>query len=173
MLLCRGSQLIPFAQRHCVRAVKEMDPKSIGLCPQRFESPRCRWRCGSGGPRHGSLRQPRSCLGPPQRPAWATGTGAFGRRRPLADLVVQTPGALPWLPQPGLRASCITDSVTEWLRSWTRNPLGFARRGSNPLAVAWPALLSMPLASSVCLESTLLTGPRLKHRPGLKAAWTA
>ncbi len=30
------------SQRHCVRAVKEMDSKSIGLCPQGFESPRCR-----------------------------------------------------------------------------------------------------------------------------------
>ena len=29
--------------RHCVRAVKEMDSKSIGLCPQGFESPRCRF----------------------------------------------------------------------------------------------------------------------------------
>ena len=28
------------------------------------------------------------------------------------------------------------DSVTEWLRRWTRNPLGSARRGANPLAVA-------------------------------------
>ncbi len=28
--------------RYCVRAVKEMDSKSIGLCPQGFESPRCR-----------------------------------------------------------------------------------------------------------------------------------
>ena len=26
----------------CVRAAKEMDSKSIGLCPQGFESPRCR-----------------------------------------------------------------------------------------------------------------------------------
>ena len=31
--------------RHCVRAVKEMDSKSIGLCPQGFESPRCRFFC--------------------------------------------------------------------------------------------------------------------------------
>ena len=34
-------------RRHCVRAAKEMDSKSIGLCPQGFESPRCRlqgWR---------------------------------------------------------------------------------------------------------------------------------
>ena len=27
------------------------------------------------------------------------------------------------------------DTVSEWLRRWTRNPLGFARRGSNPLGV--------------------------------------
>ena len=32
----------PLSHRHCVRAVKEMDSKSIGLCPQGFESPRCR-----------------------------------------------------------------------------------------------------------------------------------
>ena len=32
-------------------------------------------------------------------------------------------------------ASAITDSVSERLRRWTRNPLGSARRGSNPLAV--------------------------------------
>ena len=29
--------------RHCVRAVKEMDSTSIGLCPQEFESARCRF----------------------------------------------------------------------------------------------------------------------------------
>merc|ERR1712242_539787 len=29
------------------------------------------------------------------------------------------------------------DSVSERLRGWTRNPLGSARRGSNPLAVAF------------------------------------
>ena len=27
------------------------------------------------------------------------------------------------------------DTLSEWLRRWTRNPLGSARRGSNPLAV--------------------------------------
>ncbi len=31
--------------------------------------------------------------------------------------------------------SCCIDSVSERLRRWTRNPLGSARRGSNPLAV--------------------------------------
>jgi hypothetical protein len=30
--------------------------------------------------------------------------------------------------------------VSEWLRRWTRNPLGFARRGSNPLGVAFVAI---------------------------------
>jgi hypothetical protein len=29
------------------------------------------------------------------------------------------------------------DTVSEWLRRWTRNPLGSARRGSNPLGVAF------------------------------------
>ena len=38
---CRSTQW------HCVRAVKEMDSKSIGLCPQGFESPRCRFVCMS------------------------------------------------------------------------------------------------------------------------------
>jgi hypothetical protein len=30
-----------------------------------------------------------------------------------------------------------SDTVSEWLRRWTRNPLGFARRGSNPLGVGF------------------------------------
>ena len=36
-----ASELLPFS-RQCVRAAKETDSKSIGLCPQGFESPRCR-----------------------------------------------------------------------------------------------------------------------------------
>ena len=35
--------LLMHDHRHCVRASKEMDSKSIGLCPQGFESPRCRF----------------------------------------------------------------------------------------------------------------------------------
>ena len=38
----------------------------------------------------------------------------------------------------GLRnndAHATTDTVSERLRRWTRNPLGSARRGSNPLGV--------------------------------------
>ena len=30
------------------------------------------------------------------------------------------------------------DMVSEWPRRWTRNPLGSARGGSNPLGVAFP-----------------------------------
>ena len=29
------------------------------------------------------------------------------------------------------------DTVSEWLRSWTRNPMGFARMGSNPIGVVF------------------------------------
>ena len=36
-----GDACLPL--RQCVRVVKEMDSKSIGLCPQGFESPRCRF----------------------------------------------------------------------------------------------------------------------------------
>jgi hypothetical protein len=32
------------------------------------------------------------------------------------------------------------DTLSEWLRRWTRNPLGSARRGSNPLGVAFTFL---------------------------------
>jgi hypothetical protein len=28
------------------------------------------------------------------------------------------------------------DTVSEWYRRWTRNPLAFGRRGTNPLGVA-------------------------------------
>ena len=37
------------------------------------------------------------------------------------------------------------DTVSEWLRRWTRNPLGSARRGSNPLGVG-----------SVCVRVSLI-----------------
>ena len=32
--------------------------------------------------------------------------------------------------------------MSEWLRRWTRNPLGSARRGSNPLGVVLPSFLA-------------------------------
>ena len=34
------------------------------------------------------------------------------------------------------------DSVSEWLRRWTRNPLGSARAGSNPAAVVFVSYLT-------------------------------
>ena len=39
---------LPISTRHCARAVKGMDLKSIGLCPQGFESPRCRDKAWCG-----------------------------------------------------------------------------------------------------------------------------
>ena len=35
----------------------------------------------------------------------------------------------------GFLAFNSADTVSEWSRRWTRNPLGSARRGSNPLGV--------------------------------------
>jgi hypothetical protein len=32
---------------------------------------------------------------------------------------------------------CTGDTVSEWLRRWTRNPLGSAREGSNPFGVGF------------------------------------
>ena len=32
-------------------------------------------------------------------------------------------------------ATANRDTVSEWLRRWTRNPLGSARKGSNPFGV--------------------------------------
>ena len=37
---------IPLCAWYRVRVVKEIDLKSIGLCPRRFESCRYRWFCG-------------------------------------------------------------------------------------------------------------------------------
>ena len=37
-----------------------------------------------------------------------------------------------------MRTNCrdpTEDTVSEWLRRWTRNPLGSARKGSNPFGV--------------------------------------
>ena len=48
------------------------------------------------------------------------------------------------------------DSVSEWLRRWTRNPLGSARRVSNPLAVVlfllWVLQGTKGCAGDVALE---------------------
>ena len=39
-----------------------------------------------------------------------------------------------WLLRYGLQVPA-EDTVSEWLRRWTRNPLGSARKGSNPFGV--------------------------------------
>ena len=46
------------AARHFVRAAKEMDSKSIGLCPQGFESPRCRFARGQQNQSTASGKRP-------------------------------------------------------------------------------------------------------------------
>jgi hypothetical protein len=53
---------------------------------------------------------------------------------------------------PGTAEAVRQDSVSEWLRRWTRNPLGSARRGSNPLAVV---LVPLQLASAAYVLSQL------------------
>ena len=42
------------------------------------------------------------------------------------------------------------DSVSEWLRRWTRNPLGSAREGSNPFAVVFVHCFAHTCASMIC-----------------------
>ena len=42
-----------------------------------------------------------------------------------------------------------TDTVSEWSRRWTRNPLGSARRGSNPLGVVRAALKNRYICSLI------------------------
>ena len=56
----------------------------------------------------------------------------------------------------------LQDTVSERLRRWTRNPLGSARRGSNPLGVAMlvlgPSWLVLPgLARGNLLFALLVT----------------
>ena len=48
-------------------------------------------------------------------------------------------------------ASLSVDTVSEWLRRWTRNPLGSARRGSNPLGVGFFGVDDMKHKTSQCM----------------------
>ena len=50
-----------------------------------------------------------------------------------------------------------TDTLSEWLRRWTRNPLGSARKGSNPLGVAWLWCTEAPLAQALRHPKTART----------------
>ena len=53
-------------------------------------------------------------------------------------------------------SGCLQDTVSERLRRWTRNPLGSARRGSNPLGVdasnhlVWPNCGHSPQTPKQC-----------------------
>ena len=47
------------------------------------------------------------------------------------------------------------DTVSERLRRWTRNPLGSARRGSNPLGVALRQMLSSDMQADVTLQQCI------------------
>jgi len=66
-----------------------------------------------------------------QRRAWCLqcllSANSADRVRQLSTLPLSGVGAA--------RARRLHDTVSEWPRRWTRNPLGSARRGSNPLAV--------------------------------------
>ena len=127
--------------RQCVRAAKEMDSKSIGLCPQGFESPRCRFPEPSrreSKKRKGKSKAAKSrstllidktyCAR--STPTGAPCSGLFALR------LLRSPGERPCLLRRlALKLLHNQDSVSERLRRWTRNPLGSARRGSNSLAV--------------------------------------
>ena len=44
----------------------------------------------------------------------------------------------------------VGDTVSEWLRRWTRNPLGSAREGSNPFGVVFLTSDSKNSATVLC-----------------------
>ncbi len=62
------------------------------------------------------------------------------------------------------------DSVSEWLRRWTRNPLGSARRGSNPLAVVLVPLAVLQGAKIFCRRRSFWEGCQRDCHP---AAWSS
>ena len=121
----------------------------LGSAPQRFESPRCR---------QGTAATPRVI--PVQKMAQLLCScrrvvGQANSKTSTAQVASQTLLALhgPQLLKCGQPMSSLGalggfqpftsdriypahDSVSERPRRWTRNPLGSARRGSNPLAVA-------------------------------------
>ena len=68
--------------------------------------------------------------------------------------------------------TAVAGSVSEWLRSRTRNPMGSARGGSNPLAVAFAIVLLKKLLcdpaptdarSSLHLQINPVSDPARSH----------
>jgi hypothetical protein len=47
--------------------------------------------------------------------------------------------------------------VSEWLRRWTRNPLGSARRGSNPLGVVFGICAFAGIRMRRCIINNLMS----------------
>ena len=160
-----------------------MDSKSIGLCPQALESPRCRafsarcqallrtlvasqlvtkkscWTPKSAGARlpgthQGTLaieRSARDMRHHDSGPSWGERWPRVGANDAAAtDTHAHTHTHMHGQPL-GFTAAVQTtilvrnwerhDTVSERLRRWTRNPLGSARRGSNPLAVVFVSIL--------------------------------
>ena len=55
-----------------------------------------------------------------------------------------------------IELSLFQDTLSEWLRRCTRNPLGSARKGSNPLGVVHSKLGKLAdgnLSSNVCVDT--------------------
>ena len=63
--------------------------------------------------------------------------------------------------------------MSEWPRRWTRNPLGSARRGSNPLAVVF--LISVRPASAAIFQASACADTdawqNAAHNKSSKAMW--
>ena len=58
------------------------------------------------------------------------------------------------------------DTVSERLRRWTRNPLGSARRGSNPLGVVLLLFLLLPM---LLLLLSVISEAKLFHELSIMA----
>ena len=55
------------------------------------------------------------------------------------------------------------DTVSEWLRRWTRNPLGSARRGSNPLGVGLCVFFMVPCQAMAIQRTYALIANRSEN----------
>ena len=87
------------------------------------------------------------CSRPEQRKPWdaKSSTTAHTPRKvaPHSSLASLSPWLMDQKKALGVLWECFTsqcrdlaeDTVSEWLRRWTRNPLGSARKGSNPFGV--------------------------------------
>ena len=105
-------------------------------------------------PIHVSKKRPTRSLSPPV-------VQQFARRRENTT-VAQT--AVPRRPPAVTRAYERHDSVSEWLKKWTRNQLVSARNRSNPLAVALPCLRPSIAGSRLRLQRLSRNQPAVPVR---------